>query len=79
MCRRSSSQQADNKSQGHAAGGAMSPSAQALELMEAVFRGPLNPAQQQLVITALQNDPSFVHECNVTPQKVPYVCECPVS
>jgi hypothetical protein len=53
--------------------GPPSPNAQALELMEAVFnRGsPLNPAQQQVVIAALQRDPHFIRECDFSPQKVP--------
>ena len=56
-----------------------SPNAHALELMESVFKGPLNPAQQQQVIGALQSDPDFVNACNITPQKVEelmFLCRC---
>lgn len=74
------SSQRDQKPSSTEVSGAMSPSpnAHVLELMEGVFNKgtPLNPAQQQLVISALQSDPNFMRECNFSPQKV---SECRVD
>mmetsp|Transcript_12515 Transcript_12515/g.18901 ORF Transcript_12515/g.18901 Transcript_12515/m.18901 type:complete len:462 (-) Transcript_12515:15-1400(-) len=48
---------------------------QAMSLMAAVLESPLNPAQQQQVITALKEDPQFIYECELTPQKLPQLVE----
>ena len=41
------------------------------ELMTKAFRGPLMPAQQQHVLSELDNDNRVVYHCGLSPERLP--------
>eukprot|EP00607_Mallomonas_marina_P009897 CAMPEP_0182420730 /NCGR_PEP_ID=MMETSP1167-20130531/5763_1 /TAXON_ID=2988 /ORGANISM="Mallomonas Sp, Strain CCMP3275" /LENGTH=380 /DNA_ID=CAMNT_0024597103 /DNA_START=25 /DNA_END=1171 /DNA_ORIENTATION=- len=48
---------------------------QVRDLMAAALAGPLNPTQQQQVISEFKADPKLVYHCALTPQKLPDLVE----
>ena len=45
------------------------------DLMNAALAGPLIPQQQQFLISNFRNDPRFIHQSYLTPQKLPELVE----
>ena len=45
------------------------------DLMETAFSSPMNPPQQQQLIADIKADPRLVHQCALTPQRLPDLVE----
>jgi len=45
------------------------------DFMNAALAGPLIPQQQQFLINNFRNDPRFIHQCSLTPQRLPELVE----
>ena len=48
---------------------------QVRDLMMSAFIGTMNPSQQQQLINELRADPRLIHQCALTPQKLPDLVE----
>lgn len=45
------------------------------DFMNAALAGPLIPQQQQFLINNFRTDPRFIHQCSLTPQRLPELVE----